>query len=36
MMEQNVDTMLDHVFELIGKKETPAEVIKIPCELRVY
>lgn len=36
MMEQNVDIMLDHVFELIGKKETPAEVIKIPCELRVY
>ncbi|WP_245621596.1 helix-turn-helix transcriptional regulator [Enterovibrio calviensis] len=36
MVEQDVETMLDNVFDLIGSGESTAELIKIPCKMRVF
>ncbi|MFT4674622.1 MAG: DNA-binding LacI/PurR family transcriptional regulator [Reinekea sp.] len=36
MVEQDVEAMLDRVFDLIGDETKPIELIKIPCKLRVF
>lgn len=36
MVEQDVEAMLERVFELIGEKNKPVEIIKIPCKLRAF
>jgi DNA-binding LacI/PurR family transcriptional regulator len=36
MVEQDVSAMLERIFDLIGEKNKPIEMIKIPCKLRVF
>lgn len=36
MVEQDVSAMLDRIFDLIGEKNKPIELIKIPCKLKVF
>ncbi|MEZ8142705.1 LacI family transcriptional regulator [Enterovibrio norvegicus FF-33] len=36
MVEQDVETMLANVFNLVGKTESTTELIKVPCKLRVF
>jgi LacI family fructose operon transcriptional repressor len=36
MVEQDVSAMLERIFDLIGEKNKPIELIKIPCRLRVF